>query len=214
VALGLFGQFCQFGEPRNRALADETVADREAALLHRRLDLAVVQKWSRSMGSWQPLSVPPSAVYVVNLWSIHCKPCLAEFPLLKNILAGWKSRSEVQFLFIADPPSETSEAETVAFWQQSRAALPDADPCRASSDELRRSLENDSEPLTLLLDDRFVIRQAFIGSIGSRPLGRSIERLLRSAKNGSLGSLGSRRGRISLSLRESESRPPTNRSNR
>ncbi len=166
--------------------AQEPAADREAALLHRQLDLlapAAVQTWHRSSRTWQPLNVPPAAVYVVNLWSVHCKPCVEEFPLFKNILAGWRNKPEVQFLFIADPPSETSSSEAAAFWQRAAATLPDADPCRATTDELRRILEDGAEPLTLLLDSHFVIRQAFIGAIGSRPLGRSIERLLSAARD-------------------------------
>ena len=164
------------------ASPDEPSADREAALLHRRLDLGSVKQWSRVAGTWQPLATPLASVYVVNFWSIQCKPCIAEFPLLKNVRAGWKDKPEVQFLFVADPPGETSEAEAVAFWQKSQAALPDADPCRATTDDLRRILEDGAEPITLLLDEHFVVRQAFIGAIGNRPLGRSIERLLRVGK--------------------------------
>jgi len=166
-----------------QAAAAELPADREAALLHRQLELTTLRQWSRSRGAWQPVTLPPAAVYVVNLWSIKCKPCLAELPLLKNIVNGWKSKPQVQFLFIADPPDETSESEAAAFWQSSRAALPDADPCRTDSDELRRVLGDGAEPITLLLDEHFVVRQAFIGSLFNRPLGRSIERLLQSVRS-------------------------------
>lgn len=160
----------------------DTAADREAALLHRRLDLSSVKQWNRASGSWQPLTVSPAGVYIVNLWSIQCKPCIEEFPLLKNVFAGWKSKPEVQFFFVADPPGETSESETVAFWQKSQGALPDADPCRAETEDLRRILEDGAEPITLLLDEQLVVRQAFIGGLGNRPLARSIERLLRVVK--------------------------------
>jgi len=153
-------------------------ADSEAALLHRRLDLVPVRQWHRGEDRWRPLELPVAKVYVINLWAIHCRPCLAEFPQFRNITAGWKSKPEVQFLFVADPPNETSESEVVAFWKKNQAALPDADPARSSSDALRRGLDNDQEPITLLLDENLVVRQAFIGGIGSRPLGRAIERLL------------------------------------
>lgn len=166
-----------------RAAATEPPADREAALLHRRIDLSALRQWSRSRGAWQPVTLAAAGVYVVNLWSIKCKPCLAELPLLKNVVAGWRPKPEVQFLFVADPPDETSESEAAAFWQSSRAALPDADPCRADSDELRRALGDGAEPITLLLDEHFVVRQAFIGSLFNRPLGRSIERLVQSVRS-------------------------------
>lgn len=165
------------------AAATEPPADREAALLHRRLELSALRKWSRQQGVWQPVALAAAGVYVVNLWSIKCKPCLAELPLLKNVVAGWKSKPEVQFLFVADPPDETSESEAAAFWQSSRAALPDAEPCRADSDDLRRTLGDGAEPITLLLDEHFVVRQAFIGALFNRPLGRSIERLLQSVRS-------------------------------
>ena len=166
----------------------DTAADREAALLHRRLDLSGVKQWNRASSTWQPAKIEPAGVYVVNLWSIQCKPCIEEFPLLKNVFAGWKTKPEVQFFFIADPPGETSESETVAFWQKSQAALPDADPCRAETEDLRRILEDGAEPITLLLDEQLVVRQAFIGGLGNRPLARSIERLLRVVKEERVGS--------------------------
>lgn len=169
--------------PAGRAAATEPPADREAALLHRRIDLSALRQWSRSRGAWQPVTLAAAGVYVVNLWSIKCKPCLAELPLLKNVVAGWRPKPEVQFLFVADPPDETSESEAAAFWQSSAAALPDADPCRADSDELRRALGDGAEPITLLLDEHFVVRQAFIGSLFNRPLGRSIERLVQSVRS-------------------------------
>lgn len=180
VAVLVFSTFAALASAH--ATPGEPSADREAALLHRRVDLGTLKQWNRSSGTWRPLALPPATVYVVNLWSIQCKPCLEEFPFLKNVLAGWKAKPEVQFLFIADPPGETSEGEAAAFWRKSMDALPDTDPCRAANEDLRRVLEDGAEPITLLLDEQMVIRQAFIGSIGGRPLGRSIERLLRAVK--------------------------------
>jgi thiol-disulfide isomerase/thioredoxin len=160
----------------------EHPGDEEAALLHRSFDLASVRQWNRDTGAWQSIDVPSAKVYVVNLWAIHCQPCLAEFPQLRNVAAGWKSNSEVQFVFLADPPSETTAEDVVAFWQKNKGALPDAHPCRSVGDNLRRALGSDKEPITLLLDENFIVRQAFIGAIADRPLGRAIERLLLAAK--------------------------------
>lgn len=165
-----------------KASPDEPSADREAALLHRQLDLSGVKKWDRRSHSWQPLRVEPATVYVINLWSLHCKPCIAELPFLKNVFAGWRGSPEVQFFFIADPPGETNAIEMVAFWQRFQTSAPDADPCRSSNENLRRVLEDSAEPVTLLLDENLIVRQAFIGAVDARPLGRSIERLLRSIK--------------------------------
>lgn len=161
------------------AAVDDPSADREAALLHRRLDFSGVKQWNRYSATWKPLLLPPAQVYVVNLWSARCKPCIAEFPLLRNMFAGWKSRPEVQFLFIADPPGETSESEALSFWQRQISSLPDTDPSRSTSETLRRILDDGAEPITLLLDENLVVRQAFVGAITNRPVGTAIERLLR-----------------------------------
>ena len=66
--------------------------DAEAALLHRRIDLSGIQQWERSAASWQPLTLIPAKIYVVNLWSVYCPPCQKEFPLLRNLMKGWRSR--------------------------------------------------------------------------------------------------------------------------
>jgi hypothetical protein len=154
------------------------LADSEGALLHRQLDLGAVQSFSRRLQSWQPLKLPSARVYVVNLWGVSCRPCLDEFPVLRNMVRAWRSTPEVAFLFIADPPLESIASEVEHFWSKPPVALPDVDPCRSSDDRLRRALGSDVQPLTLLLDEQLVVRQAFVGAIGDRPLGRAIERLL------------------------------------
>jgi len=154
------------------------IADAEAALLHRRLDLAGIRQYSRAQKTWQPLVLPSARVYVVNLWGVHCAPCRAEFPLLRNIQRAWQSNREVTFLYLADPPLESLPEEILRFWQDGKGTLPDADPARSSDDALRRQLGNDAQPITLLLDAQSVVRQAFVGAIGDRPLGAAISRLL------------------------------------
>ena len=162
--------------------AAAVLAEREGALLHRRIDLSAVKLWSRQTHGWRPVGSAAARVTIVNLWSIHCQPCLAEFPLLKRIVDGWRGRTDVRFLFIADPPSDTSEAELAAFWERSLQALPDVDPGRATTDALRRSLESELQPITLLLDEKMIVRQAFVGAVTGRSLGTAIERLLRASE--------------------------------
>ena len=48
---------------------------------------------------------------------------------------------------------------------------------------LRQSIENDQNPITLLLDENLIVRQAFVGSIETRPIGRSIERLMQTSNH-------------------------------
>lgn len=153
-------------------------ADAEAALLHRRLDLSTVRQYSRTQKSWLPLVLPAARIYVVNLWGVHCAPCRAEFPLLRNIQRAWHDKKDVAFIYVADPPLESMPDEVLRFWQDGKDALPDADPARSQDEALRRQLGNDAQPITLLLDAQGVVRQAFVGAIGDRPLGAAIARLL------------------------------------
>ena len=166
-----------------RAESGTRQADAEAALLHRRIDLSGIQQWERSAASWQPLTLIPAKIYVVNLWSVYCPPCQKEFPLLRNLMKGWRSHPEVQFLFLADPPSDASAEEVAEFWKKNQAALPDTGPLRTVSAMLRQSIENDQNPITLLLDENLIVRQAFVGSIETRPIGRSIERLMQTSNH-------------------------------
>lgn len=151
----------------------------EGSLLHRRLDLSAVLCWDRKGRSWQPLGRQSERLLVVNLWSAHCAPCIDELPLLRRMTAAWSRERDVRFLFIADPPHDTEAPEVIAFWSQHSAAVPDADPCRSTSDRLRATLDNGTQPLTLLVDEEGVVRQAFIGAVQERGLASAMERLLR-----------------------------------
>lgn len=150
----------------------------EATLLHKQLSFVGVSLWNTATKTWRPLSVPPAKVYVVNLWSVHCQPCIAEMPQLARIVRGWAKNREVQFLFIADPPRETEAEELEHFWQNPPVELPEVMPERSTTERIRNILGVTTEPLTLLLDENLIVRQAFAGTIGTRSLGTAIERLL------------------------------------
>lgn len=168
------------GAPRGAEAADTEARLREveANLLHKQLDLSEVSLWNTTTKTWQQLNVPPAKVYVVNLWSVHCPPCIAEMPQLARIVRGWKRAPEVQFLFIADPPRETEAEDVERFWQAPPVELPAVMPERSTTERLRSILGVTTEPLTLLLDEHLIVRQAFAGTIGTRQLGTAIERLL------------------------------------
>ena len=188
-------------------------ADRsiETELLHRQLSFRGVQSYSRSQREWHALRLPPAAVYVVNLWSKTCQPCLAEMAELRTLVEEYRSQSrqEVQFVMIADSP-DASKAEIAAFWERPRIptvsaaaclkmggtmplgkgdaqcslALPDLAPCRSTNAELSGQVLTSKRPITLLLDGDMVIRQAFVGSIRSRlvELSTGIDRLVQVEK--------------------------------
>lgn len=163
--------------------ADLQLREVEASLLHRRIDLSGVKQWERDTDDWHPLSVVPRKLYVINLWSVHCVPCKEEFPLLRKMVEGWRSQKDVKFLFIADPPHDTEEQELTTYWRSAAAQLPDEDPCRSTDERIRNMLESGLQPITLLVDEHMVIRQAFAGAIGKRNLAIAIQRLLNALKS-------------------------------
>jgi thiol-disulfide isomerase/thioredoxin len=171
------------------------------------LSLRDLQSFSVRRGTWQALPASRARVRVVSLWSLRCQPCLDELPKLTELAAEYrKEGTDVEFLFVADPPEESPRKEVEAFW---RDPMIDrlADTCEASKlgdlrqrdgrkscrldlhgiDTLRSSTEAGfltlSEvhlrPLTLLIDPRGTVRQVFVGSLLRRTalLRDSIERL-------------------------------------
>ena len=176
----------------------------ESALLHKKLNLKGLPKWNRERRTWQPLSAARVALTVVNLWSRACRPCLAELPTLARMAQATQAHHpEVRFLFIADPPDETSPDDVVALWttpliellpgrscpgtpaqrqgrQLCQIQLPDSDPLRAELPLLGSDPQSQLRPVTLLLDGSGVIRHAFVGSIDQRAteVSEAIDRLL------------------------------------
>lgn len=191
------------GAPIARGDSQQAERSLEGSLLHRRLDLRGLEVWSVQAKQWQPLTVPNSRVLVINLWRRSCVPCLKEMPSLAVLSKAWLARREVQFLFVADPPDEMTRAAVEEFWlhpyvelpgqpcpgQASRLVsgssrcgltIPSQDPVRATNDDLARLLGTVTKPLTLLVDARGVVRQAFVGELSNRTreLGDGLERLL------------------------------------
>lgn len=148
----------------------------EASLLHRRLDLTHIARWNRLLNNWQSLQIPRAEVYVVNLWSLDCPACIAEMPLFARLIQGWKGQRRVRFLFVAEAISENEPDELGLFWQ--RSALQQEELYRTTNDRIRGLVGTRAQPLTLLLDESLVVRQAFVGAINSHAVGASIERLL------------------------------------
>lgn len=179
----------------------------ESHLLHERIDLKHLQRWNRERRAWQPLAPARATLTVVNLWSRKCPPCLAELPLLGQMAKQWQADPRhVRFLFVADPPDETTAGEIESLWdvptvelpatlrcagervprkgrQLCQLRLPDSDPVR-SDKKLLQVPASESRPITLLVDATGLIRHAFVGNIEDRQTeaGDAIERLLRVLK--------------------------------
>lgn len=189
-AYALGGEICSTRERRT-----------EESLLHRRVDLGGLVQLQRD--TWQKLTPPDAPLFVLNLWSRTCKPCLEELPVFRGLM---QAHAGVPFLFVADPPLETSRDEVTRFWAQPLVelsgnapcygqvpprggahacllSLPQAEPARSEDARLARSLGGEDatavRPITLLVDRSGVVREAFVGSVLGRvnELGSAITRL-------------------------------------
>lgn len=165
-----------------RSTAAEPARDIETSLLHRRLDLRGVRAFDSSKNKWGSFKIEDRRLFLVHIWAVECKPCVAEMPLLKSIARGWKADPSVQVVFI----SETIDAKLLhEFWfQTARDRVPDAPLTQSTDERIRDVLETGKQPLTLLLDRDLVVRQAFVGPLTERTteLTEAMSRLLRAVR--------------------------------
>lgn len=153
----------------------------EIKLLHRQLDLTGIRVWDARSKKWLPRAPAPGRILVLNLWAVECPPCVAEFPILRDIARGFrKTETAVRFAFV----SETKDEEKLlGFARTNRDKMPEAELYQVTDARLRSLLGTEKQPVTLLLDQNLVVRQAFVGSIVERrnEFVDSIERLLQRA---------------------------------
>ncbi len=156
-------------------------AEDEIALLHRPLGNAQLGKlriWDRRLANWRKPtdSEMPSAaakVVILHLWAEWCRPCIEEFPKWRELLPRVQQThgSEVAIVFVS---ASSSLVEFTRFLDQNRGNLPPValyhDTSEALSEPLRSYLApaNLSLPLTLLLDERRIIRYVVSGSMQHR----------------------------------------------
>ncbi len=166
----------------------------EAQLLNRSLSSVLaggLSVWDDRRGGW---ASPPAGhvafwgrVVLLHLWADYCKPCREEFPHLRDLkrefVRHYKGR--VQLVLI----SETASFEEMQrFLKQNRSRMPDGplylDDAGALAQALRAGLPSGSLPLpvTLLCDERLIVRQVFLGALSGRhdELHDAIERLVNS----------------------------------
>lgn len=153
--------------------------DQEQDLLHLQIDLSGVKCLDSKGQNFVPLLPLKERLLIVNLWSLHCAPCMEEFQRFHNIVQHVQSRDySIDFLFIADPPEDNPESAVRAFWKAPPVILPEVAPCLSTNRRLRDSLAFQGVPITLFLDRERVVRHAFIGSIEGRAIASAIDRLL------------------------------------
>lgn len=153
------------------------IRQQESQLLHRKVDLAGIRKLEGER--IVPETPPVARVLIVHIWAVECRPCIEEFPVLRPILDSLGGLTQVKAVMV----SETTELPKLqAFLRDNRALLPQLAQYQSSDERLRASLQNHSQPATLLLDERGIVRQAFLGSIRHRrsELADAVRRLIKS----------------------------------
>lgn len=135
----------------------------EEALLHRKLDLRGLRRLSG--GQFVPEAAPRARLLLVHIWAVECRPCIEEMPVLRRIFESLSTTSNVTPLLI----SETADIpKLLSFLQQNRATVPSVPQYQSTGEQLRASLQNYSQPTTLLVDEHGIIREAFLGSLRTR----------------------------------------------
>jgi thiol-disulfide isomerase/thioredoxin len=158
--------------PLSPGAFDNQAALQEGLLLNRRvgLDELRVQEGSRPL---DPLSSP---VTILHFWGDECGPCVAEMPIWRHICETMHGQQAIRFAFLGETYSEKRMRR---FLSTHADAVPRADqfliPYGDTASHLpgqrsliRSQLENDVQPLTLLLDRERAVRQAFVGSVQGR----------------------------------------------
>lgn len=183
------------GQPMVRGEAGGVSYKTELALLHLPLDAAKLREllvwdprdtnWRRPQPSERVPSEAAAPVLLVHLWADWCKPCREEFPLLREFAPALEARyrGRVKFVYVA---VGTGAAELDGLLAASKGRMPEAPLYLDLSEKglsaplRQRSARGElSLPMTLLLDDQRIIRQAFVGSLQNRraEVAESVERL-------------------------------------
>ncbi|MFO0575834.1 MAG: TlpA disulfide reductase family protein [Polyangia bacterium] len=157
------------------------VYEREARLLNRQVSLGLLTGYTPTR--WRLTEAPPirprGQPLLVHVWSVHCKPCIREMPALANVLHDLSQERAVRVLLL----SEDAPADLRAYVDEHGRDLPAVEHYILTRDSpLRASLQETSQPVTLLLDPQLVVRQAFVGPVVDRrnELFSAVGRLCRS----------------------------------
>lgn len=161
------------------AAGGEALLQSESQLISRRLPLtSSLVRWDRQSRTWQPYAVPGARLSLINLWSVECGPCRAEMPTLRSMLTAFQRNfPDFSFLIVAEAQDDRDLFE---FLRTHEDFLPRNAPIlKVRGETIQHELATSTVPLTLLLDRRHVVRQAFVGSIVGRrsDLVSAVERL-------------------------------------
>lgn len=164
----------------------------ENYLLNQAISLPKLSYWDSQRLEWRTpegkIEQPPAAkVRILHLWAHWCGSCKEELPILKemDLQIRQNHQGEVKFTYVALDISDSDAMKK--FWAENAKNLPVGIIFGDHNDELARKLEGllplwpqkgngDATarqrklplPVTLVLDDEGVVRQALVGSIASR----------------------------------------------
>lgn len=103
-------------------------------------------------------------LFVVHLWATWCKPCEEEFVHIKRIFPnGQYQGAQLILVAVQSPP-----AELRTFLQKHQSVVPPAPHYVDATSALQSALKMTKLPITLLVDRRWNVRQAFYGPISQR----------------------------------------------
>jgi thiol-disulfide isomerase/thioredoxin len=142
--------------------------------------------WDDATTTWRTPrlqeTIPQTPVLVLHVWADYCKPCLREFPILRDFAAQVETDypGKVQFLYVT---LTESQSDLRAFLLKHHDTLPKA--AQYTDPTLQEDLEHVlvgslSLPATFVLDSHRQARVAVLGSLAHRrvQLGRVITQLL------------------------------------
>ena len=153
---------------------------REQRLLHARLSLeslgridpATQRLWdSRLHSGGKPM--------LVHLWSVACGPCVREMPALRQMMEHLQREAPLRVVFISE---DLPDALANFFQAQAKERLPNVEYWMSGpSSAMRIDLQDNGQPMTLLVDGDLVVRQAMVGPLTERrnELYSAVSRLLR-----------------------------------
>jgi cytochrome c biogenesis protein CcmG/thiol:disulfide interchange protein DsbE len=177
VALYLLPLLAVFGQDPGASVRRD-----EARILNQGVEApnlgANLRVWDVANKAWretkpEDLEKMRSRILVVNLWAHYCKPCIAEFPVLRDMAKRIEedTKGDVRFVFI----SETSSAGDMdKFIVANEKRLPSGplflDYNENIAETFRQALPGRSLslPTTVILDERRVVRYALIGALLNR----------------------------------------------
>lgn len=151
---------------------EQLTAQQESLLLNRRVSLNELRA-ERDNTPIAPLTAP---VTVLHFWGDACPPCVIEMPTWRHIWGVLRNRTDLRVVFLGETHSEQGFRRFLA---ANERKLPDceqflipygdaASHLPGQRSQIRARLENDVQPLTLLMDREHTVRQAFVGSIQNR----------------------------------------------